>query len=307
MGGLSPSVTQRIDALPETGAVTALREFDPKVGGALKTGSAIDPATVEQNVRFDLRSGHLDQLGVHEVAVQADEAKKRHVSVGDRISLFFPETGNQAMTVVALYGTKEPIGQYTISLQAFDANVAMHVDNQVLVTNAPGVSDSRLRAAVETVLEEYPTAELMTKSEFKGSVANQIDQILNLVYVLLAMALLIALFGIANTLALSVLERTREFGLLRAVGAGRAQVRSTVRWESVLIGLLGTSLGTAIGIGFGWALMQAMKGNGLDQFTIPVLQLAVIVVVAAVAAVVAAVLPARRAAKLDVLQAISNQ
>ena len=124
---------------------------------------------------------------------------------------------------------------------------------------------------------------------------------------LLAMALLIALFGIANTLALSVLERTREFGLLRAVGAGRAQVRSTVRWESVLIGLLGTSLGTAIGIGFGWALMQAMKGSGLDQFTIPVLQLAVIVVVAAVAAVVAAVLPARRAAKLDVLQAISNQ
>ena len=94
------------------------------------------------------------------------------------------------------------------------------------------------------MLTDYPTAELMTKNEFKGSIANEIDQILNLIYVLLAMALIIALFGIANTLALSVFERTREFGLLRAVGMSRAQVRSTVRWESVLIALLGTTLGT---------------------------------------------------------------
>ena len=102
----------------------------------------------------------------------------------------------------------------------------------------------------------------MTQDEFKGSVADQIDQMLNLVYVLLVMALVIALFGIANTLALSVFERTREFGLLRAVGMSRAQVRSTVRWESVLIALLGTTLGTAIGLGFGWAMVQALKRPG---------------------------------------------
>ncbi len=162
------------------------------------------------------------------------------------------------------------------------------------------------RHAIDGVLKAYPTGELLTKAEFKGSIANEINQVLNLVYVLLAMALVIALFGIANTLALSVYERTREFGLLRAVGMSRAQVRSTVRWESVLIALLGTTLGTAIGIGFGWALVQAMDGQGITHFVVPVRELGVIVALAAGAAVVAAALPARRAARLDVLQAISN-
>jgi putative ABC transport system permease protein len=120
------------------------------------------------------------------------------------------------------------------------------------------------------------------------------------------MALVIALFGIANTLALSVFERTREFGLLRAVGMTRKQVRSTVRWESVLIALLGTTLGTAIGLGFASSLAHALENQGFNTFTVPVQQLAVIVVFAAVAAVAAASLPARRAAKLDVLEAITS-
>ena len=109
------------------------------------------------------------------------------------------------------------------------------------------------------MLDEYPNAEVMTKDEFKGTIATQIDQILNLVYVLLVMALVIALFGIANTLALSVFERTREIGLLRAVGMSRKQVRSTVRWESVLIALLGTVLGMVIGLGFGCAMVQGAR------------------------------------------------
>jgi putative ABC transport system permease protein len=137
--------------------------------------------------------------------------------------------------------------------------------------------------------------------------ANQIDKILNLVYVLLVMALVIALFGIANTLALSVFERTREVGLLRAVGMGRSQVRSTVRWESVLIAMLGTVLGTTIGLGLAWTLVHAMKNKGFNTFAVPLEQLGLIVLAAAVAAVVAAALPARRAARLDVLRAISNE
>src|SRR5262249_38884466 len=151
-----------------------------------------------------------------------------------------------------------------------------------------------------------PTATLRTKDEFKGSIARQINQILTLVYVLLAMALLIALFGIANTLALSVYERTREFGLLRAVGMTRSQVRSTVRWESVLIALLGATLGIAIGLGFGWAMVKAASAQGIGQLSVPVQELGVTVTLAAVAAVFAAALPARRAARLDVLKAISE-
>jgi putative ABC transport system permease protein len=306
MGGLSPSVTQRIDDLPETGAVAALRYFDAKVGDSTASASAFDPARIEQSVALDVRTGSIASMGAHGVAVQAETAKAKNLHVGDAVTMFFPETGDQQFTVVATYGTKEPLGDYAVSMQAFDANIATHVDNDVVVSSAPGVSKDQARQAVENVLKDYPTAELMTKSEFKGSMANQIDQILNLVYVLLAMALVIALFGIANTLALSVFERTREIGLLRAVGMSRKQVRQTVRWESVLIALLGTTLGTAIGLGFGWTLVHALDNKGFNTFTVPVQQLATIAVFAAIAAVVAAALPARRAAKLDVLHAISN-
>ena len=110
---------------------------------------------------------------------------------------------------------------------------------------------------------------MKTQEEFKGTLAGRIDRMLNLVYVLLFMALTIALFGIANTLALSVFERTREIGLLRAVGMSRKQLRQSVRWESVLIALLGTTLGAAIGLGFAWALVESMKDKGIDTLTIP--------------------------------------
>jgi putative ABC transport system permease protein len=307
IGGLSPSVAQRIGALPETGTVTALRYFDAKVDNATTQASAIDPAQVERSLRLDVRAGSIGALGSHGVAVRAAVAKKKNLHLGDTVTMFFPETGNRPFRVVATYGTQQPIGDYAISLQAFDANVATHVDNDILVSAAPGVSQQQARQAIQHVLQDYPTAKLMTKSEFKGSIANQIDKILNLIYVLLAMALVIALFGIANTLALSVFERTREVGLLRAVGMSRSQVRSTVRWESVLIAMLGTALGTTIGLSFAWTLVHAMKNQDLNTFAVPVHQLGLIVLAAAVAAVVAAALPARRAARLDVLKAISNE
>ena len=235
--------------------------------------------------------------------MQADEAKAAKVRVGDTVSVFFAETGEQRMKVVAVYGTRDPLGAYTVSTQAFDANVTTHVDNYVVVSSAPGVSATDVRHAINGVLADSPTATLRTRDEFKGSIAGHIDKILNLVYVLLAMALLIALFGIANTLALSVFERTREFGLLRAVGMSRAQVRATVRWESVLVALLGTTLGTGLGLGISSAVISVTSGDGVSKLAIPVTELVWII---GLAAVVCAVLPARRAARLDVLDAIST-
>jgi putative ABC transport system permease protein len=306
MGGMSPDVARRIDALPETGSVTPLRYMSAQTDGATKDVTALDPATVEQTVYTDVQQGSLEQLGLHDVGVLDEEAERRGLALGDTVTLDFPETGPQAMRVVAVYGTDIPLGKYAISLAAFDANSAKLVDDDVVVSLAPGVSMQDARHAINGVLADYPTAELLTDDEFKGAVAAEINQTLNLVYVLLAMALVIAFFGIANTLALSVFERTREFGLLRAVGMDRAQVRSTVRWEAVLITLLGATLGTAIGIAFSWALVQALRDQGIDHFTVPVSQVAVIVVLAAIAAVVAAVLPARRASRLDVLEALRS-
>jgi putative ABC transport system permease protein len=306
MGGLSPAVTKTIDALPETGAVSPVRFVSPKVDNSTVDVTAFDVAHIQENVKFDLRSGDLSRLGAHEVAVQADEAKAKGYHIGSTVSMYFPETGAQPLKVVAIYGTKQPLGKFAISLQAFDANVTKHVDDVLMVKNAPGVSMEQARHAIDKALAPYPTATLQTRNEWKGSVANQIDKILNLVYVLLAMALVIALFGIANTLALSVYERTREFGLLRAVGMTRSQVRSTVRWESVLIALLGATLGIAIGLGFGWAMVKAASAQGIAQLSVPAQELGVIVTLAAVAAVFAAALPARRAARLDVLHAIQG-
>src|SRR5262249_20865758 len=208
VGGLSPKVAQAIDALPQTASVTGLRFVDVKVGTAVKSIAAFDPAQVERNIALDVQSGDVSKLGVHDVAVQADEAKKHDVHVGDTVRLYFPETGLQALRVGAIYGTKDPVGPYAISIAAFGANVSTPADNVVLVTNAPGVTMDAARHAIDRVIAAYPTATLRTRDEFKGSVADQINQILNLVYVLLAMALVIALFGIANTLALSVYERT---------------------------------------------------------------------------------------------------
>jgi putative ABC transport system permease protein len=308
MGGLSPSVAQHVAALPEVRSVTPLRDAHPTVYGKGTTVTAMDPATAADNIRLDMRAGDVRNLGLHTVAVQADEAAKHGLNVGSTVTMFFPETGNQRFTVVAIYGTAEPMGAYAISIPAYDANKAQHVDNVLLVSDKPGVSIAQARGAIQQTLKDTPTATLRTKKEFEGSVADQINQILNLVYVLLAMALVIALFGIANTLALSVYERTHEFGLLRAVGMTRRQVRSTVRWESVLIALLGTALGTAIGLGFGWSLVRATahSSSGINVLSIPFGQLAIMVAVAALAAVGAAALPARRAAHLDVIDAISG-
>lgn len=206
--------------------------------------------------------------------------------------------------MAALYDQDELVGEYLIGLPAYEANVADQFDIQVLITAADGVSIDRARTAVAAVTDTYPQAELQDRVEYAEAQGAQIDSILNLIYALLSLAVIIALLGIANTLALSLLERTRELGLLRAVGMTRSQLRTTVRWESVIIALLGTTLGLVIGISFGWALVTALKDEGLTAFTVPVGQLAIVAFIAAVAGVVAAILPARRAARLNVLDAI---
>ncbi len=306
MGGLDPSVAQRIAALPEVEAATPLRYTNASVGSSTKDVTAIDPATMDRTVEAKIRTGSFSNLGVDGVAVQAQEAEARHLAVGDTVTLRFPETGPKPMRVVAVYGTREPLGKYLISLAAYDANVSPRVDDDIVVANAPGVTNAEARHAIDGVLADTPTAELLTQSQFKGVMADRINRMLNLVYLLLVLALVIAFFGIANTLALSVVERTREIGLLRAVGMARSQVRASVRWESVLIALLGTALGVAIGLGFSWALVTALEKDGFHEVTVPVGQLAAIAGLSALGAVVAAALPARRAARLKVLDAVSS-
>ena len=303
-GGLSPEAGEAVAELPEVEAMSPMRYSPALVDGAGATLSAMDPAQIDQVVDLAVTDGTTVDLAVDEIAVNASTAEEDGILVGDELTVEFARTGAQAFRVAAIYHTLEPMGPYTMSLAAFDANAVERVDSFLFMTNADGVSMDEARAAIESALREYPTAELFTTDEFAESRAAVIGQMLNLIYALLVLAVLIALFGVANTLALSVHERTRELGLLRAVGMARSQVRAMVRWESVIIALLGTVLGLVIGLGFAWALVDTLGSQGFEVLSVPVTQLAVITALAAFAGVVVALLPARKAARVPVLEAL---
>jgi len=160
---------------------------------------------------------------------------------------------------------------------------------------------------IEAATKSFGNVEVQDQTAFRDKQAGFINQLVGLITALLAMAILIALFGIVNTLGLSIFERTRELGLLRAVGMTRHQVRTMIRWESVIIAVLGAVLGIAIGVAFGWSLQQSLVSKGVTELRIPVGELIVYLVFAGIAGVLAAILPARRAARLNVLQAIAYE
>jgi putative ABC transport system permease protein len=181
------------------------------------------------------------------------------------------------------------------------------VDNIVFIGLADGVDVEAGRAAIEAATTTFAPPDVQTTAEYVDDATAMVDQMLTLIYAMLALAIIIALMGIANTLSLSIYERVRELGLLRAVGADRSQVRSMVRWESVVIALFGTVGGLGLGLLLGWGLVQAAdRGEFPLTFTVPVTPLVVIVVLGALAGVVAAWRPARRAARVDVIEALAT-
>jgi putative ABC transport system permease protein len=219
----------------------------------------------------------------------------------------FKDTGPQQLRVAMIYGEDQMVGSYLLGMSAYDANYKTHFDQQVIVKQTPDVSKETALAAVERATKPYAGVDVLDRAGFTEQQGAQLDQMLGLIYALLGLAILIALLGIANTLALSIFERIREIGLLRAVGMTRPQLRSAIRWESVIIALQGTALGLLLGMFFGWAMVRALEDEGLTVFRVPYGSLVVIVVLAALAGMLAAVGPSRRAAKLDVLRAIVSE
>jgi putative ABC transport system permease protein len=193
-----------------------------------------------------------------------------------------------------------------MSRDGWTPRATQNFDMNVLVGLKDGVSLADGRAAVEGVTAAYAGTVVQDRDQYVDTVAAGVNQMLALVYVMLALAIVIALMGIANTLSLSIHERTRELGLLRAVGQTRRQIRSMVRWESVVMALFGTVGGIGLGVFLGWALVKAASGEGIGVFSAAPNQLIVVAVVGALAGVLAAVRPARSASRLDVLDAIAT-
>jgi putative ABC transport system permease protein len=335
--GLSPQVAEDIDALDEVDVATGLRftfagvdqpsigpQGDPAVpdGGDPTLGLedlrgatvlGIQPDRIDGLVDFEVTSGSLDDLTGATVAVSADEASKLGVGVGDQVTLSFQATGEQSFTVVAVYGESPLLrgGGFITSHETFDANVppANRVDQQVLIEFAPGVDPTEGRRAVEQVVAAYPTAEVADLADLTASRAAQVDQSVALLYALLALSLFIALIGVVNTLLLAVYERTREIGLLRAVGTKARQIAAMIVQEAMVIAIVGTVLGLAIGLGFGVALFGVLTRAEptFSVLSIPVDNLVVIVIMGTVAGVMAGLYPAWRASRLVVLDAIGTE
>jgi putative ABC transport system permease protein len=271
--------------------------------------AAVDIRTIGEVADLGVTAGRLADLSGASVAIEDRKAKADGLKVGDTLTVKFARTGAVELTVRALIDRPPPGFDgvvYVVGLDTYQANVTDQLDRQVFVKVADGASPTRARAALESVLARWPNGELQDQAAFEASVASQIDIILNLIYGLLGLAIVIALIGIANTLALSVHERRRELGLLRAVGMTRPQVRSAIRWESVMIALMGTFLGFVLAVAAAWGIISAIPGDRPIPLAVPPVQLTVIVVLASVAGVLAAVGPARRAAKLDILAAIAS-
>ncbi len=210
--------------------------------------------------------------------------------------------------MVAIFGRAGAVpGNYLVTQDTFAKGGLAPLDSMLFVTKTGDADAGAVRRAVDRIIEPLPTVTVKDPAEFAQEQREQINLFLYFIYALLGLAVVIAVLGIINTLALSVIERTREVGLLRAVGLSRRQLRRMVRLEAVIVAVLGATLGVGMGLVFGVALQRAIADEGIDVLEIPWLQLVVFVALAAVAGILAAVLPARRAARLDVLEAISTE
>ena len=304
----SPQMATQLMSLPDLSAVSEFRQGESRVDGATTFVSGVDPATVSQVTDVPIDVGDLADLAQPDaIAVYHPVAQTKGLQIGDELGVEFARTGDQDFRVVAIYSESGILGDYAISLDAYERNFAQNLDMFAFVKVAEGTATDQARTEVEQVLEDYPNVQLRDQSEFKAEQSKAIDQVLGFVLVLLLLSVVIAVFGIVNTLSLSIYERIRELGLLRAVGMSRRQVRRMVRSEAVIVAILGAVLGMVIGLFFGWALQRALVELGVDRLRVPLGQLLIYLVVAALCGVVAAVWPARRAARLDVLQAIAYE
>jgi len=306
--GMSPEMTMALAELPEVENAVGLGFGTALLDGEEEDLTVADPSALDSVLDSDVRQGSISELADDQLAVSTDEAEEHGWELGSAVQVAFVDGSQVAMTVGAIYDQSDLTGSVVMPRPTWSAHNTLNVDFVQAVDLAPGVDVERGRAAVQEVSTEFGAPEPQTRSEYADDVAGQITGLLNIVYAMLALSIVIALMGIANTLALSIHERTRELGLLRAVGQTRPQLRSMVRWESVIIAVFGTVGGIGLGLFLAWGLVTGLVSSGDGaSFTTPVAQLAVITLIGGLAGVLAGLLPARRAARLDVLAAISSE
>ena len=250
-----------------------------------------------------MTSGTPAALDSGELLIDSTTAQNKHLAVGDTVPARFALTGPATLRIGGIYQANALIGSYVVSSAFFLSHYPAQPPGALLLRTSSTAVDT----AVTNALAPFPNVQVQTRAQYDQAQVSAINQVLGLVYALLALAVLIAAIGIVNTLMLSVFERTREIGLLRAVGMGRRQVRTMIRSEAVILAIFGAIIGIVIGTGMGIALVSSLKNQGISDTVVPYSSLVIFLVLAALLGLVAASWPARRAAKLDVLAAIAAQ
>jgi putative ABC transport system permease protein len=276
-----------------------------EVDGDDEPASAVDPAAVGP-LELDVTDGSGD-LRDDTVLLQRSYADDNDLDVGDTVDVTVP-AGQQKWEVVGVFEDNPIIftGMLT-TIDTFDAAGFEPADNALIVFAEDGARSAALQERLDATIANLPIVTVKDQAAFAQEQREPIDQFVLIIFALLGLALIIAVLGIVNTLALSIIERTREVGLLRAIGLSRAQLRAMVTLESVVISVLGAVLGIVLGVFFGIMLMLAVRDEGLEVISVPYGQVAVFLVLSLVIGVLAAVFPARRAARLDVLRAIATE
>jgi putative ABC transport system permease protein len=305
---MSPAVVDRLAALPELDAVSAFRETEATVAGRESVVTGADPSLAGRVVSPKVTGGALSDLGAAGMAVSRSAADAQHLAVGSPVTVRTAR-GQRAFTVRAIFDVPKgyivlPFGDYLLASAGYASLAEDQGVTQIYATARKGIGQDAARAAAVRALPAYPNVVISDRGELRRAVSAEIDPALRVYYSLLGLVIVIALFGVVNTLALSILERVRELGLLRAVGMDRRQVRSLIRWEAIIISGIAAVTGPVLGAFLGWATTLTLD---LPVTVVPVAQLALFSVSAIAAGALAAAIPARRAARTPVLRALAAQ
>ncbi|CAB4882007.1 unannotated protein [freshwater metagenome] len=303
----SQSFVDELNTLPEVGAATGLGFARLQDAGTNKGffATTVNPVTAEGILDYTFVQGSFASLTPQGILVSTGEAKRAGLAVGSTVALRVGQT-DITVTVQGIYASSDLAQARVVHRALLNGTSASNLAGFVFMTRAPGVSDTQFRTVVDAAITRYGIGTLQNRGQFIDGRSDIIDRSLFFIYGLLALSVVIAVFGIVLTMLLAVHERRREIGLLRAVGMTRSQVRTTVRWESVLTSLYGAIVGVVLGLVLGYIVIVALRDQGLSKFAVPTTAIIVIVVTAFFVGVLAAVVPAWRATKLDLLKAIGT-
>lgn len=305
--GFDPAVLDRVRGIDGVQDTVAIHVALGTVAGSKDEFlAAADTAAAQKVFGLTAKEGSLDGLGERELVTDEDQAKDKGWTVGSTIPVTLPKGGKQTFTVAGIYTKSETVSGIVLPLSQvknFDGELAY----QGFVTLRDGTDGEALTKQISDLMKPYPAVAVTDRSGFIEQQTRQVDQIVGILTVLLVLAVLIALLGIVNTLALSVIERTRELGMLRAVGLSRTQTKRMVRTEAVIIAVFGAVLGLILGTALGAAVAYALRDEGVTSIAFPWVNMIAFLLFAVVAGVVAAWWPALRASRLNVLQAIATE